>query len=332
MALVDYPDSESSEDEISPPIETDVAQSTDHGTLKRKRDHDAHSTLPPLPVSFHDLYASNSRTASQDDPGLHAGRQRQTPHVEGNWPTHVYIEWYPAKIESGRLHELVTGVGCDQSAESSPIHSLLKSDLGASLPLHISLSRPIVLLTHQRQAFNDAFALAISKSGIRPFEICVRGLDWVANQEKTRWFLVLRIEQTPKQELARLLQISNSVVEKFGQQPLYDEPPLPSSISHPRGQDRDVPAKLDTRATPGPRSRVMESGHTIDLSSRFHISIGWSLTPPATDLNSTLKNGPGVHDITYEFHISSVKVKIGNGVTAYSLPSKVETSNGIIGT
>lgn len=76
----------------------------------------------------------------------------------------------------------------------------------------------------------------------------------------------------------------------------------------------------------------MESGHTIDLSSRFHISIGWSLTPPATDLNSTLKNGPGVHDITYEFHISSVKVKIGNGVTAYSLPSKVETSNGIIGT
>lgn len=92
MALVDYPDSESSEDEISPLIETDVAQSIDHGTLKRKRDHDAHSTLPPLPVSFHDLYASNSRTASQDDPGLHAGRQRLTPHVEGNWPTHVYIE------------------------------------------------------------------------------------------------------------------------------------------------------------------------------------------------------------------------------------------------
>lgn len=164
------------------------------------------------------------------------------------------------------------------------------------------------------------------------FEICVRGLDWVANQEKTRWFLVLRIEQTPKNELARLLQISNSVVEKFGQQPLYDEPPLLSSISRPRGQEQDLPAKLDTRATPGPRSRVMESGHTIDQSSRFHISIGWSLTPPAADLNLTLKNGTDVHKITYEFHISSVKVKIGNGVTAYSLPSKVETSNGIIGT
>lgn len=92
MALVDYSDSGSSEDDTSLPIETDVAKTNGHGTLKRKRHHDAHSTLPPLPVSFHDLYASNSRTASQDDPGLHAGRQRLTPHVEGNWPTHVYIE------------------------------------------------------------------------------------------------------------------------------------------------------------------------------------------------------------------------------------------------
>ena len=93
MALVNYPDSASSEDESSPPIDTDLAQTNGHGTLKRKRHHDdAHSILPPLPPSFHDLYASNSRAASQDDPALHAGRQRLTPHIEGNWPTHVYIE------------------------------------------------------------------------------------------------------------------------------------------------------------------------------------------------------------------------------------------------
>lgn len=76
----------------------------------------------------------------------------------------------------------------------------------------------------------------------------------------------------------------------------------------------------------------MQHGHDIDLASRFHISIGWSLNPPPADLNSTLKSESGKHNTTYEFHISSVKVKIGNGVTAYSLPSKVETSNGIIGT
>ncbi|MCJ1468874.1 poly(U)-specific 3'-to-5' RNA exonuclease [Pseudocyphellaria aurata] len=332
MALVDYPDSGGSDDDTSPPTETDVATTNRQGTLKRKRDHDELSTLPPLPLSFHDLYASNARTASQDDPRLHAGRQRLTPHVEGNWPTHVYIEWCPSQTESDRLHELVAGVGGDQSTAHSPIHSLLKSDLGASLPLHISLSRPITLLTHQREAFNDALALSISRSNIRPFDICARGLDWVANQENTRWFLVLRIGHTPKNELTRLLQLSNEVVENIGQQPLYEEPHLIPSVSQPRGQDQRASRKLDRSTMLRPKSRKVDSSHTVDLSSRFHISIGWSLTPPPADLDLTMKHETGISDISYKIHINLVKVKIGNGVTAYSLPSKVETSNGILGT
>ena len=143
---------------------------------------------------------------------------------------------------------------------------------------------------------------------------------------------MLRIEPSPKSELARLLQISNEIVGKFGQQPLYEEPHLLSSASRPRGQDQDAPRLLDRRLTLRESSRVLESGYAVDLSSRFHISIGWSLDPPPADMNLTLKNGTGTHNMTYGFHISAVKVKIGNGVTAYSLPSKVETSNGIIGT
>lgn len=84
MPLVEYSDSESSE-----PCYSDEPQCR---ITKRKRNSKEDPALPPLPDIFHDLYASTARVSDQDDPSLHGGRQRITPHVDGNWPTHVYIE------------------------------------------------------------------------------------------------------------------------------------------------------------------------------------------------------------------------------------------------
>jgi U6 snRNA phosphodiesterase len=91
MALVDY---SSSEDEGTP-LKDPPAQN-----LKRKRDDHTSSDLPPLPSKFHDLYASTTRVSTRDDPSLHGGRKRVTPHVEGNWPTHLYIECMSKSLAS----------------------------------------------------------------------------------------------------------------------------------------------------------------------------------------------------------------------------------------
>ena len=89
MVLVEYSDSDNSD--TLRPDQTYVKIKSPQG-VKRKHSSVSESTLPPLPGNFHDLYASTARVSSQDDPTLHGGRLRVKPHVEGNWPTHVYVE------------------------------------------------------------------------------------------------------------------------------------------------------------------------------------------------------------------------------------------------
>lgn len=83
MALVDYSDADSDDsnhpDSSLPPA-------------KKRRVSGSDFKLPPLPPAFRDLYSSTVRTSTQDDPSLHGGRKRVTPHVAGNWPAHVYLE------------------------------------------------------------------------------------------------------------------------------------------------------------------------------------------------------------------------------------------------
>ncbi|RDW81693.1 HVSL domain-containing protein [Aspergillus mulundensis] len=169
MALVQYSDSESDSEKEAPPRKLNKPSQEAPG-------RNPASLLPPLPASFHDLYASSVKVSVRDDPSLHGGRKRAIPHIEGNWPTHIYLEFYslrsagyPSKDELEVLGNVIIEAKHVLQGEQAKLHSFLHSDLGARLPLHISLSRPVVLRTDERQLFMDTFEAALKDSDILPF-------------------------------------------------------------------------------------------------------------------------------------------------------------------
>ncbi|CAG7959182.1 unnamed protein product [Penicillium salamii] len=293
MSLVQYSDSESESEATPTRPATKPLNSTQ-------------SSLPPLPAAFHDLYASTTRVSVQDDPSLHGGRKRAIPHVEGNWPTHIYLEWYPTKEELSLLASLIAQSGNTPTESSYDVHSLLHSDLGAQLPLHISLSRPVVLRTEQRASFTEKLQTSIKESHIPPFKIRPNTLYWASNYEKTRWFLVLGVQRPTQDHLNRLLGLSNDTLSQFGQPPLY-------AVSHAHGRQGQASSN---NATDDVRSG--------DFSGCFHISLAWTLSEPSSKNRDQIAGIDlrALRDIQIGF--DSLKAKIGNNVTSIPLDSSLK--------
>ncbi|KAI2696076.1 hypothetical protein CBS147332_9165 [Penicillium roqueforti] len=291
MSLVQYSDSESDSE----------SRSSLRPAKKPCRNINQGPSLPPLPASFHSLYASSTRVSVQDDPSLHGGRKRIIPHVEGNWPTHLYLEWYPRKDELSLLADVISQSGYVAEEKAPVVHSLLHSDLGAQLPLHISLSRPVILRTEQRALFTEALEKAIHASHVLSFHVQPDTLYWSSNYEKTRWFLVLGVRRPSHDGLNRLLKMSNETLARFGQPPLY----ATSST-----QEQQTSASLRDRSSSQERE---------DFSGCFHISLAWRLSEPSPKESELVAkiDLQTLREIQVGF--DCVKAKIGNIVSSIPL-------------
>ncbi|ESZ97350.1 hypothetical protein SBOR_2280 [Sclerotinia borealis F-4128] len=338
MALVDYTSSDEEEvvaDNLNQDNERNgrdgrnatTGTGTSNSThLKRKRDISSPSELPPLPSKFHDLYASTVRNSTTDNPSLHGGKKRITPHIEGNWPTHIYIEWYPSTTEYDLLTALISKVA---SVKRFEIHTFLTSDLGVPLPLHVSLSRAIGFSKDVKDTFLTSFEQAIKFSGIRPFEIGFSGLAWVPNYEKTRWFLVLRLKRPGSDALNKSLHVSNKVVERFGQPPLYANSRTSENSpknAHPIQDIKMFRAKA--------RQEKQNFSDMVDLSEAFHISIAWTLLPPDQELidaTERLTTNELMKVKQIQIKSGELKAKIGNVVTNVPLSMSVTEGKGLFG-
>lgn len=110
----------------------------------------------------------------------------------------------------------------------------------------------------------------------------------MSNYERTRWFLVLHVVKPENDSLNGLLRLSNRILARFDQPPLY--------------------------ASNG-------TTHNQDFSDCFHISLAWALKEP----NEEEKDRVATTDLTplqdLRVRFDSVKVKIGNNVASIPLPT-----------
>jgi hypothetical protein len=175
------------------------------------------------------------------------------------------------------------------------IHSLLRSELGAQLPLHISLSAPVVLKTEQKSDFEEFVQGKIMESGIGKVEATIQRLRWERNYDGTRWFLVLTVDTHAKDELSRLLHACNECASEFCFPLLYaknSDKPTDSSLEE---------QKLSKTVT---RSR----------SDAFHISIAWQLLEPGAKQKVLLDHANVAELGKRSLQFEVVKLKMGNVV------------------
>ncbi|CAF3517399.1 unnamed protein product [Fusarium graminearum] len=306
MALVDYSSSGSESEPDTQPVKRRKAVDGSSRSVDGDSAAGA-SSMPPLPDTFHDLYASTVRQSVVDDPSLHQGRKRHIPHVVGNWPSHVYTECelsymrpiertanstgHPSTEQHGLLTTLIADIE-EHVSSNTKLFNFLTSDLGSPLPLHISLSRPLSLTTSAKDEFLDKITESFNSSGIAPFAVKPQSLAWFRSPDSDRTFLILRVASGPdtkplNPELTSLLLRSNSVAAQFGLPSLYARSP-------------DEP-----------------------VGGAFHVSIGWTFHLPGDELSlKTLQlfKQPKFDDIRkWEISVLGVKVKIGNVVNHIAL-------------
>lgn len=166
------------------------------------------SISPPIPI---------------DNPALHQGRIRTTPHVDGQFTAHVYLS-LPFHRQS-ELYKLVQQIILD-AKETVPTLREIWPDQRPEL--HISLSRPIFLRAHQREELKRSVKnIALSQ---KPFILSFATLSELINDENTRTFLTMEVG-AGHHELCSLVGALAPALRAIRQQEYYDNPRFHASIA-----------------------------------------------------------------------------------------------------
>ncbi|KAG2365151.1 hypothetical protein BDR07DRAFT_1278095, partial [Suillus spraguei] len=216
--------------------------------------------------------------APVDDPTLHQGRVRTTPHVEGQYAAYVYI---PLIVHPGTalysLIDEVLVVTKEMVPAAHAIGEIGTCQNGGGLvvnsshrvrELHLSLTRPIFLRAHQREEFKQAIKLIASRRA--RFQASFATFSELTNDERTRTFLSLEVG-AGHNELRDLLSVLSPTLRSLRQRDFYTQPRFHVSIAWAL-LDPDTSANGDGDADTKRRPRACEEVTIVEGTSDSNLT------------------------------------------------------------
>ena len=181
-----------------------------------------------------------------DNPALHQGRVRSSPHIDGQWACYVYV---PVVSEAGeQLGKMLSSAFQAAKAKVPTLHPIGLKD--GRWELHLSLSRPTFLWTHQREEFKNAVRrVAVSRQG---WTLSLAEFIKLENDDHSRVFLAIQVGAGHEQ-----VRLSLSLIIFVCSESIYLQ----------------LGALSDALT---PTLRAIKQGEFYP-EPKFHVSIGWAL-------------------------------------------------------
>ncbi|PPR07102.1 hypothetical protein CVT24_010938 [Panaeolus cyanescens] len=276
--------------------------------LKQRLTFEFDRKLPPVSSSI--VIAS-----PVDNPALHQGRTRSTPHVEGQFAAHVYVTLSLAT--NSRLKQLVQSILTDAKKDVPTIHETWQVDPSDKKPeLHISLSRPIFLWANQREELRLAVKQLAKKN--KPFVVSFATLSELTNDEKSRTFLAMEVG-AGHHELNLISVSLGPSLRSIRQQEYYVNPRFHASIGwallHRANDNSGSSAISDSFCTAVNDTEVNLTSDIDQATPPFHTIPHFpkSLVPSLNESHQEKLSQVGT------FNVKSLTLKIGKQVSTWPL-------------
>ncbi|KAJ6557222.1 hypothetical protein DFH09DRAFT_1037267 [Mycena vulgaris] len=246
-----------------------------------------------------------------DDPSLHQGRIRTMPHVDGQYATHIYAS---VPLDRGSaLFKLLRRVIDSAKTTVPTLHDFWSSPTDCKPELHVSLSRPIFLRSHQREDIRRAVKHIAEQTPLYNSPASFAQICELVNDDGSRIFLALEIG-AGHHELARLTNLLTPTLRTIRQQEYYTTPRFHVSIGWALLGGRPNPSHTEP-----PSSGTIRSG-SRSPSTTLNEYPTITEFPPALLPALNAEYGPSLTGPTVKsFDIEEISVKIGKEVSRWKL-------------